>query len=191
MPQPNQKVEVVLDEATRKDLENLVRSGKAPARQARWARVLLLADADQRDGRHPDWYIVEQTGVSARQVVRIRQMFVREGIGPTHGRKRRSDADIPKKLDGGVEARLVTLCCSTPPAGHQRWSLRLLAAELGRLQVVASVCPETVRRCLKKIASSPGKRNASVFRSETVPASWRAWKTSSTSTRPSTTRRIR
>lgn len=191
MPQPNQKVEVVLDEGTREDLENLVRSGNAPARQVRWARVLLLADADHRDGRHPDRYIVEQTGVSARQVVRFRQMFVREGIGPTHGRKKRSDADVPKKLDGSVEARLVSLCCSTPPTGHQRWSLRLLAAELGRLQVVTSVCPETVRRCLKKIASSRGKRNASVFRSETVPASWRAWRKSSTSTRPSTTRRIR
>lgn len=191
MPQPNKKVEVVLDEATRGDLESLVRSGKAPARQVRWARVLLLADADHREGRYPDRCIVEQTGVSARQIVRIRQMFVREGIGPTYGRKRRSDADVPKKLDGCVEARLVTLCCSTPPAGHQRWSLRLLAAELGRLQVVASVCPETVRRCLKKIASSPGKRNASVFRSATVPASWRTWRTSSTSTRPSTTRRTR
>jgi Homeodomain-like domain len=191
MPQPNQKVEVALGEATRKDLENLVRSGKAPARQVRWARVLLLADADQREGRHPDWYIVEQTGVSARQVVRIRQMFVREGIGPTHPRKRRSDAGVPKVLDGRAEAQLVTLCCSTPPAGHQRWSLQLLASELGRLQLVASVCNETVRRCLKKIALSPGKRNASAFRSETVPASWRAWRKSSTSTRPSTTKRIR
>jgi hypothetical protein len=191
MPQPNKKVEVVLDEATRKNLESLVRSGKAPARQVRWARVLLLADADRREGRHPDWQIVEQTGVSPRQIVRIRQMFAHDGIGPTQPRKRRSDADVPKKLDGGVQARLVTLCCSTPPAGHQRWSLRLLADELARLQVVASVCPETVRRCLKKIASSPGKRNASVFRSETVPASWRTWKESSTSTRQNTTRHTR
>ena len=30
MPQPNKKVEVVLDEATGGDLESLVRSGKAP-----------------------------------------------------------------------------------------------------------------------------------------------------------------
>lgn len=191
MPQPNKKVEVVLDEATRKEFESLVRSRNAPARHVRWARVLLLANEDQREGRHPDWYIVEQTGVSPRQVVRIRQWFAREGIGPTQARKKRSDAEIPKKLDGRAQARLVTLCCSTPPDGQQRWSLRLLAAELGRLQVVASVCPETVRRCLKKIASSPGKRNASVFRSETVPASWRTWRKSSTSTRPNTTPRIR
>ena len=191
MPQPNKKVEVVLDEATRKEFEGLVRSSKAPARQVRWARVLLLADADHREGRHPDWYIVQQTGVSARQVVRIRQMFVRQGIGPTHTRKRRSDAEVPKKLDGRAQARLVTLCCSTPPDGHKRWSIRLLATELGRLQVVASVCPETVRRCLKNIASSPGKRNASAFRSETVPASWPAWRKSSTSTRRNMTQHTR
>jgi hypothetical protein len=191
MPQPNKKVAVVLDEATRNEFESLVRSRNAPARHVRWARVLLLANEDQREGRHPDWYIVEQTGVSPRQVVRIRQWFAREGIGPTQARKKRSDAEIPKKLDGRAQARLVTLCCSSPPTGHQRWSLRLLAAELGRLQVVANVCPETVRRCLKKIASSPGRRNASVFRSETVPASWRTWRKSSTSTRPNTTPRIR
>lgn len=191
MPQPNKKVEVVLDDATRKEFEALVRSGKAPARHVRWARVLLLADADRREGRRPDWYIVQVTGVSLRQVNRIRQGYARQGIGPTHARKRRSDADVPKTLDGRAQARLVTLCCSTPPKGHKRWSIRLLASELGRLQVVASVCPETVRRCLKKIASSPGKRNASAFRSETVPASWRAWRESSTSTRRNTTRPTR
>ena len=62
----------------------------------------------------------------------------------------------PRKLDGAAEARLVALACSAPPAGRARWTLRLLADRLVELDVVESVCPETVRQTLKKTCSSPG-----------------------------------
>lgn len=155
----NRKVEVVLDVRMREELESLTRSGGAPARKVRNARILLLADEDRREGRRPDWYIAARLGVSERQVCRVRQQFAREGLEATLGRKRRSDAAIPKKVDGQVEAQLVTLYCSTPPAGRQRWTLQLLADELCRLQVVASICKESVRQCLKKIDSSLGRRS--------------------------------
>jgi hypothetical protein len=38
----------------------------------------------------------------------------------------------------------------TPPAGYGRWSLQLLADELVVLDVVDSICAETVRKTLKK-----------------------------------------
>lgn len=187
----NSKVEVVLNDDERAKLQRLVRSGTASARQVRQARVLLMADEGRRSGHRPDWYIAERVGLCSRQICRIRQQFAREGLKPTLGRKQRSDAGTPQKIDGAVEAQLVALCCSTPPDGRQRWTLQLLVDELCRLQVVASVCRETVRQTLKKIASSPGRRNASVFRKSTVPASWRTWSVSSTSTRKATTRRTR
>ena len=130
-------------------------------------------------------------GISIRQIGRIRRQFVLEGLDPTLNRKRRSDAGVPEKMDGQVEARLVTLCCSEPPAGQQRWTLQLLVDELSRLQVVGSVCRETVRKTLKKIASSRGKRNVSAFRKRTSPVSWRTWSGSSTSTSRRTTKRTR
>jgi transposase len=111
-----------------------------------------MADEDRREGRNPDWYISQCVGVSERHVCRIRQRFVREGLASTIERKTRSDAGVPDKMDGKVEAQLVTLCCSEPPAGQQRWTLQLLVDELSRLKVVASVCRETVRKTLKKIA---------------------------------------
>jgi hypothetical protein len=49
-------------------------------------------------------------------------------------------------LDGEREAHLVALACSTPPEGRARWSLRLLADELVRLEVVANISHETVRQ---------------------------------------------
>ena len=90
---------------------------------------------------------------------------------PVLQRQPRSDAGLPKKIDAAVEARLVVLCCSDPPAGQQRWTLQLLVDELCRLKVVTSVCRETVRQTLKKIVSSPGNQNASVFQKPTAPVS--------------------
>lgn len=191
MAQSNAKVEVVLSDEQRRDLEALVRCGTASARRVRQARILLMADEDRLEGRNPDWHISECVGVSERQVCRIRQRFVREGLEPTLNRKTRSDAGIPDKMDGKVEAQLVTLCCSAPPAGQQRWTLQLLVDELSRLKVVASVCRETVRKTLKKIASSRGRRNASAFRKPTAPASLRIWSESLTFTTKSTTQRTR
>lgn len=191
MAQSNVKLEVVLNDEQRQQLESLVRSGKAAASRVRHARILLMADEDRREGRRPDWYIAERVGISERQVCRIRQRFVREGLEPVLQRRPRSDAGRPKKVDGSVEARLVVLCCSAPPAGQQRWTLQLLVDELCRLKVVTSVCRETVRQTLKKIASSPGNQNASVFQKPTALVSWPTWNASSTFTTKPTMRRTR
>ena len=78
-----------------------------------------------------------------------------EGLGATLARKR-PDRVYERALDGRQEAHLVALACSEAPEGHARWSLRLLADELVRLQVVEAVSHETVRRTLKKTTSSRG-----------------------------------
>ena len=58
----------------------------------------------------------------------------------------------PCKLDGEGEAKLIAMRLGKPPAGSGRWSLQLLADELVALEVVESICPETVRQTLKKTA---------------------------------------
>jgi hypothetical protein len=150
-----------------------------------------LADESHPAGHHLDEEIAELVGLCKRQVVRIRQQFVRQGVKPTLARKVRATPPRPYKFDGRAEARLVALCCSTPPAGRERWTLSLLVEELRRLQVVTSVCPETVRRCLKKIALNPGARNGSAFRKGIGPDLWRTWRKSSMSTAKSTTHNLR
>lgn len=54
------------------------------------------------------------------------------------------------------EARLITLACSPAPAGHARWSLRLLTERAVALAVAPPVSREAVRRTLKKTVSSRG-----------------------------------
>ncbi|HEV2734601.1 MAG TPA: helix-turn-helix domain-containing protein, partial [Longimicrobiaceae bacterium] len=58
--------------------------------------------------------------------------------------------EYARRLDGAQEARLVAVACGAPPTGSERWSLRLLADELVRLEVVDSVSHETVRQTLQQ-----------------------------------------
>jgi hypothetical protein len=66
------------------------------------------------------------------------------------------DREYRRKLDGEQEAHLVALACSAPPEGRKRWTLRLLAERLVRLEVVDDRSHETVRQALKQTASSRG-----------------------------------
>ena len=177
------KYRVRLDDEQRQRLLELTRNGSAPARKITHARILLLADEAHPDGRRHDPYITEVLGVHRRTVVRVRQRFAEQGEGPALERKPRVAPPVPPKLDSRGEAHLVALCCAVPPEGHARWTLTLLAKELTRLEVVTTICPETVRRVLKKTSSSPGRSNASASRSGTEPASSPRWRKSSTSTR--------
>jgi hypothetical protein len=185
------KCRVRLAAEQRREFEAIVRRQSAAATKVRRARILLLADEDHPDGQRPDRYIAEAVGLSLRQVTRVRQQFVRHGAERTLSRKRRETPPIPPKLDGRGEARLIVLCCSDPPAGRDRWTLRLLADELGRLGVVRSIGREAVRRALKKTRSGPGGPSGSASPGETGRGSSPRWKRSSTSTARPTTRRTR
>ena len=43
---------------------------------------------------------------------------------------------VPKNLNGEKEARLVQVACSVPPEGRVRWTVKMLAEEMVRLEVV-------------------------------------------------------
>jgi hypothetical protein len=64
--------------------------------------------------------IAEKVGLCERQVVQIRQKFVKSGVQPTLTQAMHSDAGTRRVLDGKAEAHLVTIACSTPPDGRDR-----------------------------------------------------------------------
>lgn len=146
---------VFLDETQRAELRTLVGSGTAPARLLTRARVLLKADHGEGGPGWSDAAIAGALDLHPATVQRIRRQFVAEGLTATLERKR-PDRVYERALDGRQEAHLVALACATPPEGQARWSLRLLADELVRLEVVATVSHETVRRTLKQTSSSRG-----------------------------------
>jgi hypothetical protein len=182
------KYRVSLTPEARAELEAIVRQTSAGVGKVRRAKMLLMADDAHPDGGYADWEIAEEVGLCERQVVRIRQKFVKSGVRPTMTRATRSDAGVNRTIDGRAEAQLVTIACSAPPEGRDAWTLQLLCDELRRLKIVRSVCRETVRQTLKKTNCSPGSRNASASPKRTGRGLSRGWKKSLTSTkRPSTT----
>ncbi len=146
---------VVLSEAQRAQLRDLVGSGVAPARTITRARILLKANHGEGGPGWSDAAIAEALDINASTVLRVRRQFVQEGLDVTLARKR-PDRVYEHRLDGAQEAHLIALACSAPPDGRSQWSLRLLADELVRLEVVETISYETVRQTLKKTTLNRG-----------------------------------
>ena len=132
-----------LSDEERLMLDEMTRKGEIKARKFKRAMILLKADEGLTDQQ-----IMAAVNVSRPCVERIRRRFVADGIeralneDPRPGQKR--------KLDGRAEATLIATACSEAPAGHEHWTLRLLAGKLVQLGVVDTISHETVRRMLKK-----------------------------------------
>ena len=139
-----------LSEVERNSLAALVNKGKAAASKRLHAQVLLKADVSAAGAGWTDQQIVEALGVGERTVQAIRQRCVEEGLDAALERKKQCRPSRQRVLDGAKEAQLVALCCGKVPAGQARWTLRLLAGELVRLEIVDSISHETVRQALKK-----------------------------------------
>ena len=71
----------------------------------------------------------------------------------------------------GSASGLVQVACSVPPEGRVRWTVKMLAEELVRLEVVESICGETVRPALKKRIETMAAGN--VVHSEEAKPSFR------------------
>ena len=149
------KYAVVLTEAERAQLRTLVGSGRAPARMLTRARILLKANQGEGGPGWTDAAIAGALEVHPTTVARVRRQFVDAGLEAALERKR-PDRVYARTLDGAGEAHLVAVACSDPPAGRERWTLRLLADELVRLEVIPAVSHETVRRTLQQTPSNRG-----------------------------------
>jgi transposase len=141
---------VTLTKEERKELEAITHRGKTHARRFIHARALLLCDAGA-DG--PAWNVADVAtalGVSSRAIEHLKKRFVEDGLEAAVERKPREKPPREVTFDGAFEARLITLACSDAPAGHRRWTVRLLADKAVELRFAESVSHMTVQRVLKK-----------------------------------------
>lgn len=143
---PKKIYSVQLSTAEQEHLENILSSGMGKARTLTRARILLKANAGWSDEQ-----ICEALDVSRPSVERTRCRYVTSGFDLALNGKR-TTRQYKRKLDGRAEAHLIALVCGEPPSGYAKWSMRLLAAELVKLEqvTVESVSHETVRQVLKK-----------------------------------------
>ncbi len=151
----NKKYLVDLTTEERADLESRLKSGEMGVRKVKRIQILLKADEGWTDER-----IAEAFSVSVSTVERTRRKFVERGLegAITNRRPRR---EYPRKLDGRAEAYLIALACGPAPEGYTRWSLRLLADELVKIEGIEleSISHETVRQALKKTNLSLGAKS--------------------------------
>lgn len=150
------KYKVTLTEEEQTELMDIINKGCHTSQKFRAAYILLNCD----EGKFADKVTNEQMSkvlkIGMRTIDRVKKKFVEEGFDAVLERKS-PDREYDRKADGEVEAHLITLCCSEPPEGYARWSLRLLADKLVELKYVDSMSYETVRRVLKKTNYSLGK----------------------------------
>ncbi len=146
---------VALMPAESEQLRCLVRTGSHPAQQVRRARILLELDENDRDRVGPvplQEVVAERVGVCVDTVVKVSKVYAECGgdVTATISRKKRTTPPVEPKVTGEVEARLIALACSSPPAGHVRWSLRLLEKHVALLEDVPDLDHTTIGRVLKK-----------------------------------------
>jgi len=139
------------------ELTAIIHKGKHTSQAFRAAYVLLNCDKGKysQDPSVTNSEIVKILKIGDRTIDRIKRKFIEGGFEGVLYRSP-SYQNYTKKMDGELEAKLVTLCCSEPPEGYAKWSLRLLADKLVELNYVESISHVTVRRVLKKTSLNLG-----------------------------------
>ena len=123
-------------------LESLIAKGKMSAKMFKRATGLLELDRGKTVQA-----VAETLGVSNVTVAAWRENYKAHGLqcledAPRSGR--------PIEIDGVQRAKITALACSEAPAGHARWSLRLLADKVVELGYCKRISYVQVDKILKK-----------------------------------------
>ena len=138
------------------ELHSIINKGSHTSQTFRMAYILLNCDEGSYSEKVTNEQISKVLKVGMRTIDRVKKRFIEEGFEAILER-RPTTRVYEQKIDGDVEAKLVTLCCSDPPKGFSRWSLRLLADKMVELKYVESISYVSVGNMLKKMNLSLGK----------------------------------
>jgi len=128
-------------------LTTILSHGTTAARTQTRARILNLLHRGERPSA-----IAITLQVSQQTVFNVKRRYLNEGLDAAVVDRPRSGRPI--EIDGAQRAKITALACSTPPEGHARWSLRLLADKAVELQLCERVSHNSVKELLKKTNSS-------------------------------------
>ena len=140
-------------------MHNIINKGSHTSQTFRTAYILLNCDEGEYSEKITNEQISQVLKVGMRTIDRIKKRFIEEGFEATLER-RLTTRKYEIKVDGDMEAKLVALCCSEPPKGYAKWSLRLLADKMVELRYAESISYVTVGNVLKKMNLSLGKSKA-------------------------------
>jgi transposase len=143
------QTELHLTDEDRELIESYRAKGLRHAREVNRAHVLSALDRGV-----PESQITAVLGVGRTVIWRTRAAYL-EG-GAEYAVRDIARPGKPAQYGADVEAQISALACSSPPEGATRWTLELLEQTARSLADVGPISRETIRRLLKKTASSRG-----------------------------------
>ena len=143
------QTELHLTDKDRELIESYRAKGLHHAREVNRAHILSALDRGI-----PEAQIMAVLGVGRNVVWRTRSAYL-EG-GAEYALRDVERPGKPRKYDTDVEARISALACSEPPSGAARWTIALLEQAARAQAGIGPIGRETIRRLLKKTASSRG-----------------------------------
>ena len=138
---------LILSENELRSLITLLRRGSTPVRTQTRARVLDLLHRGQRPEE-----IAQTLKVTTATVFNIKRRYREAGFQAALYDQPRSGK--PPSIDGIARAQITALACTAAPAGHARWSLRLLADKAVEWGLCEAISHNAVQEILKKTSSS-------------------------------------
>ena len=143
------QTELQLTDKERQLIESFRAKGLHHAREVNRAHILAALDREI-----PESQIMDVLGVGRTLVWRTRAAYLQGGVEyALHDETRPGK---PRQYDTDIEAKITALACSTPPEGAKRWTLALLEQAAQAQAGIGAISRETIRRLLKKTASSRG-----------------------------------
>jgi transposase len=143
------QTEMHLTDGDRELIESYRAKGLHQAREVNRAHVLSALDRGI-----PEAQIMAVLGVGRTVIWRTRAAYL-EG-GAEYALHDVARPGKPRRYGTDVEAQISALACSEPPAGARRWTIALLEKAAHAQADIGPISRETVRRLLKKTASSRG-----------------------------------
>ena len=143
------QTELRLTEKDREVIESYRAKGLRHPREVNRAHVLSALARGVPEAR-----IMEVLGVGRTVIWRTRAACLAGGA--EYALRDMARPGKPPRYGADVEAQISALACSEPPAGARRWTIALLERAAQAQAGIGPISRETVRRLLKKTASSRG-----------------------------------
>ena len=140
---PSKAQPIKLRQTDLRSLTTISKHGTTTARTQTRARILDLLHR----GGHPE-EIAATLRVSQQTVFNVKRRYLSDGLDAALFDQPRSGRPI--EISGTQRAKITALACSTPPEGHARWTLRLLADKAVELEYCEHVSHNAVKEILKK-----------------------------------------
>jgi transposase len=137
-----QKTHLNLSDDDREFLRELVKKTNLSVKVFQRAQGLLALDKGQSLQQ-----VAVGVGVNYNTVAVWRERYKQDGLALLNDKPR---SGRPPQIDGIQRAQITALAYSTPPEGHGRWSLRLLADKAVQLDYVDTISPKHISTLLKK-----------------------------------------